>query len=121
MSRSIDRRTFLKGVAVLAAAAPASALAGGDARAADPPVSIAGTPPPPPPGPDFSICRTPEERTMLETQYASALDLVKTIREAPLLPDVPPVTAFAALPRMVSVDVPPPVPAPGTPRRPEEK
>ena len=121
MSRSIDRRTFLKGVAVLAAAAPAAALAGGDVRADEAAVAVTGTPPPPPPGPDFSLCRTPEERTMLETQYASALDLAKAIREAPLLPDVPPVTAFAALPRTVSVDVPPPVPAPGTPRRPEDK
>ena len=121
MSRSIDRRTFLKGVAVLAAAAPAAALVGADVRADEAPVAITGTPPPPPPGPDFSLCRTPEERTMLETQYASALDLAKAIREAPLLPDVPPVTAFAALPRTISAEVPPPVPAPGTPRRPEDK
>ena len=58
---------------------------------------------------------------MLETQYASALDLAKAIREAPLLPDSQPVTAFAALPRTISIDLPPPVPAPGTPPRPEEK
>jgi len=98
MSRSIDRRTFLKGVAVLAAAAPAAALAGTPASAADSATAPAATPPPAS-GPDLSICRTPEERALLERQYASALALVKTIREAPLALGVEPVTAFAARPR----------------------
>jgi len=49
---------------------------------------------------------------MMETQYASALALVKTIREAPLPPGIEPVTAFAALPRATRADVPPPSPKP---------
>jgi len=126
MSRPLDRRTFLKGIAVLAAAAPAAALAADPGVAADPAAadSTATAAPKAAPaapatyGPDFSICRNDEERALLERQYASALELVATIRKAHLPPGIEPVTAFAALARTKPLVAPatPPVPAPGTPR-----
>ena len=122
MSRSLDRRTFLKGLTVLAAAAPAAALFQDGALAADRPAASESAPAPTPAcGPDFSICHTAEERALLERQYASALETVQVIRKTPLPAGVDPAAAFAAVPRVASATVPPPTPAPGTPRRVEDK
>ncbi len=117
--RERSRRQFLKSVAGAASALALASVTGSDTLAADTPAPAATpeTPPVAPPtyGPDFSICRSAEERALLERQYASALELAQTIRKAPLPPWIEPVTTFAALPRLVSATVPPPPPAPQTP------
>ena len=124
MSRPLDRRTFLKGIAVLAAAAPAAALVADPGSAADPAAADSTATAPAAPraapatyGPDFSICRNDEERALLERQYASALELVAAIRKAQLPPGTEPVTAFAALVRTkpLTATAAPPVPEPNTP------
>lgn len=87
----VSRRGFLTGVvapAAAALAAPAlSSLASAASRVRKPaprPKPELSVKPGTRPGPDFSVCRTPAERTALERQWKQMLDTVDTLRKTPV-------------------------------------
>jgi len=119
MSSPVDRRSFLKSALAALAAAPAATLAG-NAVAVEEAVAPVKPPDAPPPAlPDYSICRDDAERELLRRQWASALDLVKPIREYALPAGSDPATTFAPLPLEEAPASPPkPAPSPAPPAAP---
>jgi hypothetical protein len=83
----LTRRGLLKSAAFAAVAAtPAlSALAEAATKPkGKPKPKPEAAPVPVKPGPDFSVCRTPAERTALERQWKQMVDTVDTLRKTPL-------------------------------------
>lgn len=82
-SQEVSRRRFLKG-AVAAAAAP-SLLAITEAEAATAKKKKAALakaePIPPSRGPDYTVAKTPEERTALEKQWKQTIDTLESLRK----------------------------------------
>ena len=81
-SKEVSRRGFLKG----AAATAALALVQADADAATAKKKAAAKPAPKPaaataPGPDYSVAKTPEERTALEKQWKQTIDTLESLRK----------------------------------------
>ena len=83
-SREVSRRRFLKGAVAAAAAPPLLAIAQAEAAtakkkkaapAARAPESAA------PKGPDYSVAKTPEERTALEKQWKQTIDTLESLRK----------------------------------------
>ena len=79
---ALSRRRFLGGLAAAAAAPPLIAL--GQAEAATAKKKSAPAKPAPKPattGPDYSVAKTPEERTALERQWKQTIDTLETLRK----------------------------------------
>jgi hypothetical protein len=81
-SKEVSRRGFLKGAAATAALAlvqadadAATAKKKAPAKPAAKPVAAAA------PGPDYSVAKTPEERTALEKQWKQTIDTLESLRK----------------------------------------
>ena len=82
---AVTRRRFLEGLAAAAAAQPLIALGNAEAATAKKKKAAAPAAKPAEPalarGPDYSVAKTPEERTALEKQWKQAVDTVEGLRK----------------------------------------
>ena len=82
---ALSRRRFLGGLAAAAAAPPLIALGQAEAATAKSTKKPAATKPAPKEaGPDYSVAKTPEERTALERQWKQTIDTLETLRKVPV-------------------------------------
>ena len=80
---ALSRRRFLGGLAAAAAAPPLIALGQADAATTKkkPPAQAKPAPKPAEAGPDYSVAKTPEERTALERQWKQTIDTLESLRK----------------------------------------
>jgi len=81
---AVTRRRFLGGLAAAAAAQPLIALGNAEAATAKKKKAAAPAAKPEPAlakGPNYSVAKTPEERTALEKQWKQAVDTVEGLRK----------------------------------------
>jgi hypothetical protein len=85
-SREVSRRRFLKGAVAAAAAPPLLAIAQAEAATAKKKKAPAARPAESaaPKGPDYSVAKTPDERTALEKQYKQLIDTLESLRKVPV-------------------------------------
>ena len=87
-SNEVSRRRFLSGAVAAATAPTLIALAQAEAATKKKAKPAAAKPAPPAapagPQPDWSVAKTPEERTALEKQWKQTLDLLDTLRKVQL-------------------------------------
>ena len=78
---ALTRRRFLGGLAAAAAAPPLIALGQAEAATAKAKRKPAPAPQPAAAGPDYSVAKTPEERTALERQWKQTIDTLESLRK----------------------------------------
>jgi hypothetical protein len=80
---ALSRRRFLGGLAAAAAVPPLIALGQAEAAAATAKKKAAPAKPAAKPaqGPDYSVAKTPEERTALERQWKQTIDTLEGLRK----------------------------------------
>lgn len=86
-SRDVSRRRFLKGAVAAAAAPPLLAIAQAEAATAKKKKALPAARPAEsaaPKGPDYSVAKTPDERTALEKQYKQLIDTLESLRKVPV-------------------------------------
>jgi hypothetical protein len=85
-SREVSRRRFLKGAVAAAAAPPLLAIAQAEAATAKKKKAPAAKPAESgaPKGPDYSVAKTPDERTALERQYKQLIETLESLRKVPV-------------------------------------
>ena len=81
---ALSRRRFLGGLAAAAAAPPLIALGQAEAATTKAKKKPAPAPQPAAAGPDYSVAKTPEERTALEKQWKQTIDTLESLRKAPV-------------------------------------
>ena len=87
-SNEVSRRRFLKGAVAAAAAPSLIALAQAEAATAKKKKAAPAAKPAPEAtkGPDYSVAKTPEERTALEKQYKQLIETLEALRKVPVQP-----------------------------------
>ena len=84
-SNEVSRRRFLKGAVATVAAPSLLAIAQAEAATAKKkkpaPAAKAAPPAVPGGGPDYSVAKTPEERTALEKQWKSTIETLESLRK----------------------------------------
>jgi len=85
-SREVSRRRFLKGAVAAATAPSLLAIAQAEAATAMKKAAPAAKAPDSaaPKGPDYSVAKTPEERTALERQYKQLIETLESLRKVPV-------------------------------------
>ena len=85
-SREVSRRRFLKGAVAAATAPSLLAIAQAEAATAKKKAAPAAKAPESaaPKGPDYSVAKTPEERTALERQYKQLIETLESLRKVPV-------------------------------------
>jgi len=78
---ALSRRRFLGGLAAAAAAPPLIALGQAEAATTKAKKKPAPAPQPAAAGPDYSVAKTPEERTALERQWKQTIDTLESLRK----------------------------------------